>query len=186
MSNSMIRSPDPYRWYAVYVKSRTEKKVLTALEWKGIEFYFPVKKIKRQWGKQSRVVEVPLISCYVFVKVSNREFYDVLITNGVLRYVSFEGRPAAIPECQIDALKFFLKEQNEDIGVTSERIKKGDLIKVTSGPLKGISAEVSAVCGKRRIILRFTGLGCCFHVDLGKNMIEMIGKRNAKKASVFF
>lgn len=171
---------EPYQWYAVYTKSRSEKKALQELEQQRIACYLPLRQIKRRWGKQSRTIEVPLISCYVFVRVSHREYYSVLMASGVLRYVCFAGVAAAIPAQQIEHLRLFVERENEAIEVTSEYIGKGDLVRVTEGPLKDVEAEVSEIRGKRRLVLRFKTLGCNVHVDLGTNRIEVLKKLEKK------
>ena len=175
-----VRRQGTYKWYAVYTRSRAEKKAQNELEQKGIECYLPLKTVRRRWGKQSRVIDVPLITCYLFVRVSYREYYDVLIAQGVMRYVCFDGAPAEIPDRQIENLKRFLKEESERVEVTSERIAKGDLIRVVEGPLQGVEAEVAEVRGKRRLLLRFKTLGCSIHIDLGANRVEILKKPEKK------
>jgi len=165
-----------YRWHAVYTKSRTEKKLYAELLQKGIESYLPLKAEKRQLCDRIKTVEEPLIRGYVFVKVSYKEYYDVLMASGAIRYVCFEGKPASIPECQIEDLKIFMKNQNCNIEVTSERVKKGDYIRVVCGPLKNVCGEVVEIRGKRRILLRFDSLGYCIHAEFGLNTIELIQK----------
>ncbi len=170
------RQQPAYRWYAVYTRSRAEKKALDELERKRVECYLPLRQVKRQWGRQSRITEIPLISCYLFVRVSHREHYTVLMTPGVLRYISFGGVPAAIPDWQIEQLKRFVEQENEKVVVSSERIAPGDLVRVVEGPLKDACAEVADVRGKRCLVLRFRTLGCNVHVDLGANRVELLQK----------
>lgn len=180
IDGEQYRQQKSYRWYAVYTKSRAEKKAADELDQKGIECYLPVKTVKRTWGRISRTVEIPLISCYLFVRVSHKEYYDVLVTGGVLRYVCFDGKPAVIPDAQIDHLKIFMKKENEKVEVTSEHIGKGDLIRVVEGPLRDVEAEVAEVRGKRKLVLRFRTLGCNVHVDLGANRVEVLQKSEKK------
>ena len=52
---------------AVYTRPRAEKKVNGRLEEKGYTTYLPLKKTKRQWSDRVKIVELPLISSYVFV-----------------------------------------------------------------------------------------------------------------------
>jgi len=183
IEGEQYKQQSPYQWFAVYTKSRAEKKALKELEQKGIECYLPVRAIRRRWGKQSRVIEVPLITCYLFVRVSRREYYDVLVANGILRYICFDGKPAVIPDYQIDNLKIFMEKESEQVEVTSEHIGKGDLIRVTEGPLKDVQAEVTEVRGKRKLVLRFRTLGCNIHVDMGTNRVEVL-KKPEKKTGV--
>ena len=165
-----------YKWYAVYTDSRAEKKVLQELMKKDIDCYLPLKIEKKQWSDRIKVVENPLIRGYIFVNVSNREYYDVLITRGARRYVCFEGNPTAIPENQIKDLKQFIECLNTEVEVTSERITKGTFVKIVSGPLCGVSGEVVDIRGKRSIVLRFNNLGFCVHADLGANEVELVDK----------
>lgn len=167
---------DTYKWYAVYTDSRAEKKVFQELTKKDIDCYVPLKIEKKQWSDRIKIVENPLIRGYIFVKVSNREYYDVLITQGVRRYVCFEGSPTAIPENQINDLKQFIQCLNTEVEVTSERITKGTLVKIVSGPLYGISGEVTDIRGKSSIVLRFNDLGFCVYADLGTNKMELVNK----------
>ncbi len=173
----------PYKWYAVYTKSRAEKKVHSELIRKGIEAYLPLVKTKRQWCDRIKTVEEPLLRGYVFVKVSNKEYYDALITPGAIRYICFEGRPAAIPDCQIDDLKTLMERGTSGLEVTSERIRKGDIIRVVAGPLQNVNGEVVEIRGKRRILLRFDSLGYSIHAELGVNKIELLKKNVGKRVT---
>lgn len=172
-SNTLNRS---YKWYAVYTKSRAEKRVYAELVSKGIETYLPLIRIRRQCCDRIKTIEEPLLRGYLFVKVSNKEYYDVVVIPGAIRYICFDGKPAAIPDCQIEGLKVFITQEEIGLEVTSERIRKGDSIRVVDGPLKNVSGEVVEIRGKRRILLRFDRLGCCIHVEMGTNKIELIKK----------
>jgi len=163
-----------YKWYAAYTDSRAEKKVCSELDKKGIECYLPLKIEKKQWSDRVKVVENPLIRGYIFVKVSIREYYEVLNIPSVRRYVCFEGFPTSIPEGQISDLKYFVQCMNTEVEVTSERISKGTFVKIVSGPLCGVSGEVVEIRGKRSIVLRFNDLGFCIHADLGTNEVELV------------
>ena len=101
------KSPDIIQtplWYAVYTRSRSEKSLMELLKEKGIEAYVPLRKVIHQWSDRKRLVEEPLIRSYCFVKVSNKDYYEVLNTQGAVRYIWFSGKAASIPERQIDTL----------------------------------------------------------------------------------
>jgi len=174
MANDSLNNT--YKWYAAYTDSRAEKKVCQELTKKNIDCYLPLKIEKKQWSDRVKVVENPLIRGYIFVKVSIREYYEVLNIPAVRRYVCFEGFPTAIPENQISDLKYFVQNMNTEVEVTSERISKGTFVKIVSGPMSGISGEVVEIRGKRSIVLRFNDLGFCVHADLGTNEVELLNK----------
>ena len=57
-------------WHAIYVCSRSEKKVCENLNKKNIEAYVPVVKTIRQWSDRKKKIELPLINGYVFVRIN--------------------------------------------------------------------------------------------------------------------
>lgn len=170
-----MRNPNsPYRWYAVYTHSRAEKKLHSLIEEKGIECYLPLKKELRQWKSRKKWVEQPLISSYLFVRVSNREFYEVLNSPGAVCYVSFEGKAAEIPQKQIDSLKAIMDQANQSVELSRENIASGDMVEVLVGPLKGVTGEVSQIRGQDRIVLRFESLGCNVLVDVDLKEVKRL------------
>lgn len=182
--NNIIPFKQPYRWYAVYIKYKMEKKVYEALKRKDIEVYLPLKREKRQWSDRIKIIEEPLLWGYLFVRVSNKEYYDVLVIPGALRYVCFEGKATPIPDSQIEDLKLFLQFANESVVVTSETISKGDLVKVCYGPFMDVHGEVVEIRGKQRLVLRFSSLGYCVHAELRAEKVEIIKKKEKTTYSV--
>lgn len=167
-----------YNWYALYTRSRYEKKLNEDLISRGVECYLPLKTEKRKWSDRVKLIEEPLLKGYLFVKVSNREYFDVLNNTGAVCYVAFDGKAAAIPEKQIGDLKQFVNTFNDSICVTRDRISKGDVVKVSHGLLKGVHGEVVEIRGKSRIVLRFQSLGYCLHSDISMDEVEFLETAN--------
>ena len=163
-----------YKWHAVYVKSRTEKKTLRDLAHKGIEAYLPLRLSKKQWSDRVKMIEEPLLRGYLFVRVSYREHVEVLKPSGVMAFISFGSEPAEIPEKQINDLKLFLEKVNAAVHVTNETAAKGQKVRVVGGALKGIDGEISEIRGKKRIVLRFEKLGCSVFADVETQFIEKV------------
>lgn len=148
-----------YNWYALYTRSRQEKKVYQELTKQSIDAYLPLETKIKQWSDRKKKVEEPMIRSYVFVKSSEKEYYDILNTVGAVRYVTFEGKAAAIPEWQIEAMRRML-DYNLPHQYSDERFLKGEQIKITEGPLKGLEGEVVANSeGKQKVIIRIANIG---------------------------
>jgi transcription antitermination factor NusG len=145
------------KWYAIYTKPRAEKLVYTRLLETGVETYLPLQKTYRQWSDRKKLVERPLLSSYVFVKVIPKEFPLVYKTTGVVKFVSFEGHPVAIPQNQIDNLRLLVNSDAE-IEVTGEPLAKGDNVEVVSGSLIGLTGELVSIGGRKRVIVRIDKL----------------------------
>lgn len=148
-----------YNWYAVYVKSRAEKKAQSELQVKEIETFLPLQRKLRQWSDRKKWVEMPLISGYLFVKISRKEYDSVLQSNYVVSYVRFEGTAAVIPDNQIDYLKLMLKQDNLDIEITRESFEPGQMIEVIAGPLIGLRGKLVRIKGKNKVAIELEQLG---------------------------
>ncbi len=154
-----------YTWYALYTKSRAEKKVLEQLTRMGIKAYLPMKKILRQWSDRKKWVEMPVISSYIFINIPKQDYRRVFDVNGVVAYVSYKGKACTIPDSDIEAMRRTIENQL-DFDVETDKLEKGQTITVTSGPLKGIIGEVLEVQGAKKLYLQISNIGYTLVVDL--------------------
>jgi transcriptional antiterminator RfaH len=152
-----IQKPVVPKWYALYTHPRAEKQVFSRLEETGVETYLPLQKTYRQWSDRKKLIEKPLLSSYVFVKVIPKEFPTVYKTPGVVKFVSFEGQPVPIPQKQIDNLRLLI-DSNAKIEVSSEKFEKGDNVEVITGSLMGLTGELIKAKGRKKVILRIEEL----------------------------
>ena len=152
-----IPKPLVPKWYAIYTNPRAEKLVNTRLEETGVETYLPLQKTYRQWSDRRKLVEKPLLSSYVFVKVVPKDFPIVYKTPGVVKFVSFEGKPVPIPQNQIDNLRLLI-DSNAEIEVTSDKFEKGDNVEVVTGSLRGLTGELIKAKGRKKVIVRIEEL----------------------------
>lgn len=162
-----------YRWYPVYTRSRAEKKAYNELKRKGIQAYLPLRKAIKQWSDRKKIVEEPLIKSYLFVYISGKEYAEVLMTNGIARFIYFSGDIATIPEQQITDLKLLLAT-DADLQVLEYDIKPGERVLIKAGPFKGIMAELVSVQNKQRIILRLQNMGYAIEINTSFAFIEPI------------
>ncbi len=145
------------KWYAIYTRPRAEKQVFTRLVEIGVETFLPLQKTYRKWSDRKKLIEKPLLSSYVFVKVVPVDFPKVYKTNGVVKFISFEGHPVAIPQNQIDNLRLLVNSDAE-IEVTSGRFEKGNNVEVITGAMTGLTGELIKIGGKNRVIVRIDKL----------------------------
>jgi len=144
-------------WYAVYVRSRNEKKVYELIKEKDIETYLPLIKTIRQWSDRKKMVEVPLFNSYVFVKILPANFYQVLAVDGAVKFIKFEGKPAHIPDEQIESLKLLL-HSGEKFEVSIEEFETGEMVEVINGPLTGFKGILVRYKNKNRALLHIDSI----------------------------
>jgi transcription antitermination factor NusG len=161
-----------YNWYAIRVKSRSEKKVYSDLIEQEIEAYLPLQRKLRQWSDRKKWIEMPLISGYVFVYISRKEYESVLKIYNVVCYVYFEGKAAIIRDADINLLKRMLGQVEVELEITLEQLKPGQMVEIISGPLCGVIGELINFQGKNKVALRIQPLGYTVLVEApGKNLI---------------
>jgi len=145
------------KWYALYTRPRAEKLVYQRLVEAGIETFLPLQKTYRMWSDRKKLVEKPLLSSYVFVKTNKKSFPKVYKTNGVVKFISFEGQPVSIPQNQIDNLRLLINS-DAPIEVSSEKFATGDNVEVINGSLIGLTGELIKIGSKNRVIVRIDRL----------------------------
>ncbi|HZL08478.1 MAG TPA: UpxY family transcription antiterminator [Prolixibacteraceae bacterium] len=171
-----------YQWYAIYTRANAEKKLFENLQEKNIECYLPTRKVMKSWSDRKKWVEEPLFRCYIFVRVSYKEFFTALNTPGVVCYVSFGGKAQSIPENQINNIRTFLDQSDHEVTLTYERIQKGVSVEVLYGSLKGIQGEVINIFGQTRILIRIDSMNCSLHANITRDEVKILEEKSAKRS----
>jgi transcription antitermination factor NusG len=133
-SSTTVAVPDSPQWYALYTCSRHEKQIGAQLQQRGIDFLLPLYPSLRRWKDRRVTLQLPLFPSYVFVRTSLQHRVEVLNIPGAVRFVAFNGRPAALPESELLTLRSGLE------GVRAQPhpyLKIGRRVRVRSGPLAG-------------------------------------------------
>jgi transcription antitermination factor NusG len=65
-----VVKPESASWYAVQTRARNEKVVCERLQEQGLSTFLPLVTEVRRWSDRKKKVELPLFSCYVFVRCS--------------------------------------------------------------------------------------------------------------------
>ena len=159
------------QWYALYTKSRAEKKVYDQLQKMGIEVYLPLKRELKQWSDRKKWVESPIINSYIFIKILPAEYKTVFDAKGVVSYVSYKGKAVTIPDNEMEAMRRTV-ENRMNFSVESSSIQKGQMVTVSSGPLKGVTGEVTEVQGHKKLYLRISNIGYTLVVNLENDSVE--------------
>ncbi|NBX12194.1 MAG: UpxY family transcription antiterminator [Chitinophagaceae bacterium] len=160
------------KWFAIYTKPRWEKKVNQLLTDKGVECYCPLNKVKRKWSDRTKTVEEPLFKSYVFVKVSEEERTKVRLTNGVVNFVYWNGKPAIVREKEIQAIKLFLDE-HENVQVRPMDLTVQQRVLITSGTFMDRTATVLDV-RKKEVKVSIDSLGYELVALIDKNKIALL------------
>jgi transcription antitermination factor NusG len=162
-------------WHALYVASRQEKKVFERLQSKNIEAYLPIVKTMKQWSDRKKMVELPLLNGYVFVKIDPTQNEKTLQTPGIVNFVRAEGKIAKVREVEIERLKQLIElgYQMEMTG-SDHKYNEGEKVKITSGVLKNIEGVVVENKEGRYIDVLLESIGQTIRVKLPKEILVPI------------
>ncbi|MFA5834843.1 MAG: UpxY family transcription antiterminator [Bacteroidota bacterium] len=132
-------------WIAVYTKARSENKVTSELESKGITCFLPQRQQLRQWSDRKKIISVPLIPSYIFVNIELSQYHRVFESDGVVKVVTFNNRIAIVRPFEIDLLRLACGDAAATIDSDiSKRI--GEQVEITEGVFAGYCG---IVLGKR-------------------------------------
>jgi len=153
------------KWYAVYTKPHCEKKVADLLTRKGIENYYPQNKVLNHGIDRRKIIHTPLISSFVFVRISLEEFTIVRHTNGIINFIFWLNKPAIIKDKEIENIKRFLSEHGF-VKLEKVDVHFNDVVKINSVPLVEQEGKVVSINSKIiKIILPSLGYIMCAEVD---------------------
>ena len=145
---------EPANWYAVQTRARNEKVVCERLQEQGLDTFLPLVTEVRRWSDRKKKVELPLFSCYVFVKLTftnSDERMRVYRTSGVFRIVSMRGEAIPIPDEQIDALRTVVTQQ---VAWSAHPfLKIGQRVRIRGGSLEGVEGVLLSRNGDRTLII---------------------------------
>jgi transcription antitermination factor NusG len=153
------------KWYVVYTRPKSEKKVASSITEMGIESYLPMHKVVRQWSDRKKKMEAPLFSSYVFVKVDDVRRRLLFSINELLKFVSIEGKPVVISENEILTIKRVLNGDFDDIS-TEEYFQEGMKVRIAHGQFAGLEGLVIKKCNKSRLMIRIEQLGKAFSFEI--------------------
>jgi transcriptional antiterminator RfaH len=166
--------PPSTHWYLIYTKPRAEKKVANLLKCKDIEVFLPLQKTLRQWSDRKKWVEEPLFKSYIFLRTNlERNYYQILNVDGVVKFVSFHGSPAKVDEREISLVKLLLGNQEEMVesGVLNEVFHLGEEVTITAGPLIGIKGKLVATRSGNKMLIELETMNQNLLITLPSNSL---------------
>jgi transcription antitermination factor NusG len=168
-------------WHALFTRHQHEKSVASALSNKTHEVYLPLYRSVRQWQDRAKRLWLPLFPCYVFIRAGMDRQLQILTTPGIIHIVGCGGRPAIIPQEQVDAVRLMIESR---LTVeTHPYLQFGDRVRVKTGPLMGLEGILTRKKGVARLVVSMEMLGRSAAVEIDALDVERIGPFPAVKLS---
>jgi len=124
------------QWFAVWTRSRHEQVVRDQLEQKNIIAFLPTITRWSRWKDRKKKIDWPLFPGYCFAQFDPENALPILKCTGVVNIVSVEGKPAAIPEYELDSIRLLVGSELQFD--PCPLIHEGMMVEVIHGPLRGV------------------------------------------------
>jgi len=158
-------------WFAIRVKSNHEKSVCTHLAMRGFEVFLPVCRTRNRWADRYKLVEIPLFTGYVFVRVDQARPHAVLSTPGVMQIVGAGRNPEPVLEREIEAIRRAV-DANCQLRECDFFIR-GQRATVMSGALSGLEGTIVDLKQESRLILSISLLQRSVALEIDGSIVRV-------------
>jgi transcription antitermination factor NusG len=159
-------------WIVLQVAPRSERRVASILGYKGYEPLAPTYLSRKRWSDRIKTLEEPLFPGYIFVQRSATTVSGTMCsTPGVVRLLSFEGRPSPVPDSEIDAIRRFTL-----LGKPSPTpfCCVGQNVQIKGGPFAGIVGIVRQIRNRACLIISVQLIAQSICIDVTELQVEPV------------
>lgn len=144
---------DGRRWYALHTHARHERVVEHRLREQGIETFLPVVQEVHRWSDRKKTVEVPLFTCYLFVRcaLNDKDRTAVHRVDSVLGFVGVRGTGVPIPDVQIESIRTVLTQAPDCRA--HPFLKAGQRVRVRGGAMDGVEGVFLSENGDHSLVI---------------------------------
>ena len=153
------------QWFAIWTRSRHEQVVRDQLARKQIDAFLPTMPRWSRWKDRKKKIDWPLFPGYCFARFDLEDALAILKCTGVVNIVSFDGKPAPIPECELDSIRVLV---GSDLQYDPcPMIHEGMMVEVTHGALRGVIGRLMRKDAlKARLVLSVNLIGQAVSVEV--------------------
>jgi transcriptional antiterminator NusG len=156
-------------WYAIRVKSRSEKMVSEQLRQKGYDEFLPTYWSRRLWSDRVKVLELPVFAGYLFCRFDVDKRLAILRTPGVVHIVSKGKTPAPVNPEQLESVRLAVT-----CGQTVQpwsRLEVGNKVRIELGPMRGVVGTLLRYKNSNQLILGIDLMQRAVAVEVEENWV---------------
>jgi transcriptional antiterminator NusG len=163
---------DELAWYVIHAQTRKESEVETTLQRQGLEIFLPQVTVPSRRRDRKVSLRVPLFPGYLFInaRLDTKIFHKIIKAHHVFRLLG-NGRPAPIPEAEVEAIKTIVSGDRPYYPWTF--LEKGKRVRVIDGPLTGVEGIILEMREqKRRLVVSVELFRRSVAVELADDAVE--------------
>ena len=161
-------------WYVLYTAPRAEKKVQIELQKKGFKIFLPLQRTLKQWSDRKKWIEEPLFKSYIFIETElEKNYYDILNTHGVVKFINFEKKPVIVNQREIETIQLLLG-YTEGMEVTDDIFEIGQKVEVAAGPLIGLDGLLVQKNGNNHFMMELETINQKILINIPANFLRIV------------
>ncbi len=163
-------------WYVLYTAPRAEKKVQIELQKKGFKIFLPLQRTLKQWSDRKKWVEEPLFKSYIFIETElEKNYYDILNTHGVVKFINFEKKPVIVNQREIETIQLLLG-YTDGMEVTEDIFEIGQKVEVVAGPLIGLNGLLVQKNGNNHFMMELETINQKILINIPANFLRIVSE----------
>lgn len=167
--------PHQPRWYATFVMSRHEKRLVEHCAERRIESFLPLYQVRHRWkNRRTATIDLPLFPNYVFLRIERQQRLQVLGLPGVVSIVSSGREMLPISDEYVTSLRDGLLAHKIE---PHPNVEVGDRVCISTGPMSGMEGILDRRKNEIRVVLRLEMIGRSVAVEVGAEEISYVGPR---------
>lgn len=157
-------------WQVLFVKPRTEKKIAEYCRLYRIPHYLPLRTQTKKVQRRTVTTLIPLFPGYVFVKCNEQERLQLLKTNLLVRFLT-PPRPMRLLRSLVMVRRALQANPTLE---AAPPLTTGNLVRIISGPFKGIEGFVKHVSDSCKVVLNIEMIGQAIAVVAERDQLEKL------------
>jgi transcription antitermination factor NusG len=158
-------------WYVVRTKTKCEKFVRDKIEAMGMQAFVPLRKRTARYNRKVKTYELPLITCYTFVRLDKNKRNQILALPYVNGFLKTGGMDSTVSDREIEWLQ---KISGTEMEVRAETLSMhiGDRVILAYGQLAGMEGTILSHHSKNEFVIALESLGLQMVIQVEKEMLE--------------
>jgi transcription antitermination factor NusG len=159
-------------WHALYTRHQHEQSVARHLSNCGHKVFLPLYSVTHKWQDRTKQLHLPLFPSYVFFQGGLDRQTQIVSAPGVSSIVGWAGRPAIIPQEEIDTV---LRMVESPFHIESHAyLQCGERVRIKDGPLQGVEGVLVRKKNLFRLVVSLKLLGRSAAVEISMSSIERV------------
>lgn len=156
-------------WHVLYLRPRCEKKMAEHSRLLKLDHYLPLRVETKIYQRRKVTVRKPVFPGYIFIAFDAEGRAALMKTNNIVRIME--------PDRQ-DVFLYELDQVRKALAVdetlsSCKALKRGTVVRITSGPFMGVEGRVDNVKGIAKVRLNVDLIGQAVVVEVNREFLEI-------------